>query len=147
MRSQRLRVFSSGTLLASLGLLACSCGGSGGSTSPTAATPQPVTTNYSYTVPSGSHWYRDYQTTRAGKLVMTLRWNDAAKDLDLFLTLQGCNYWEDRCANAIVGRAELTSGTQEQITLATVQSGTTYTFWVLNYGAAAEEARVEIVIE
>jgi len=132
---------------ASLGLgLSLLVGGCGGSSSPTSPTPQPVVVNFSNTVPSGSHWYRDYQTTRAGKLTLTLRWNDGGKDLDLYLTLQGCNYWEERCATSIVGRGELATGTQEQVTL-NVQNGTVYTFWVLNWGDAGEEGRVEIRVE
>ena len=143
MRSQRLPQLCVWVSLLGLSAFGNGCGGSKSQTAPT---PQPTVLNYSNTVPSGSHWYRDFQTPRAGRLTLTLRWTDGSKDLDLYLTLQGCNYWEERCASSLVGRSELASGIQEQLSL-TVQSGTTYTFWVLNYGAATEEARVEVRIE
>ncbi len=121
------------------------CGGSGSPSAPTA--PQPVVLNYSRVVPSGTHWFQTFQALRAGTMTVTVNWNDGAKDLDLYVTREGCNYWEDRCASQILGRSERATGTQEQVSGISVQSGIGYTFWVLNYGAAEEEARVVVRIE
>ena len=78
-------------IVVALSVAFSACGGDDSLSSPSTATTQPTTFNFSPTVPAYGYALQDVTVFQsAGQVTATLRWTDSGKDLDLLWTNAFC---------------------------------------------------------
>ena len=124
------------------GALSGACrGGNGNPAGPSEPIPTVLTVNN--TVPGVGYFRQDVNVLRGSTMNATLAWSGAFKDLDLYLTNDGCQW--DRGVCTMLAQSEQSSGNREQIA-ASVAAGQTYRLWIINRASTSEAFNLEMVI-
>ena len=112
-------------------LVMSACGGNGNPAAPTSPAQQPYNQTLTGTVSNFGVTYHSLQIPRSGNLTLRLTWPDSTLDVDLYLTVSGCDqiYGPTAC-NQLAGSNNST-GTSETIAR-TVNSGENFTIFVDN---------------
>lgn len=110
-------------------------GGGGGGTSTITGTVAPLGINrHNFTVTGGSGTVT---------MALALAWNNAATDLDMYLTSTSCTGYPPRDCQ-ILGASQRNSGTTESITRGGVRTGDQFSVWVDNFSNRSESYAIAV---
>ena len=134
-------------IVVALSLTFGACGGDDSPSSPSTASTQPTTLNFSPTVSGYGYAIQDVTAFQsAGQVTATLQWNDSRKDLDLYWTnalcvVEGDGFGGTGCQN--IARSVSDTGTSETVS-GPLAAGSTVRLFVINYSAAPEATTVVV---
>ena len=134
-------------IVVAMSLTLGACGGGDSPSSPSTASTQPTTLNFSPTVAGYGYAIQDVTAFQsAGQVTATLRWNDSRKDLDLYWTnalcvIEGSGFGGTGCQN--IAQSLASTGTSETVT-GPLAAGSIVRLFIINYDAAPEATTVVV---